>query len=564
MNRKAISIIIFSALFSTSFISTLVHASFNKAPDGYSKHVVAGSNTIWVPENYTTIQEAVNNAREGETIFVRSGKYSEHVVVNKAVSLVGENKHDTIIDGNGARIVVYVIANNVNLSGFTIQNGELGIWFWYSHSNILTGNNFSNNQYGIYLWGSNDNTFTDNTATNNNEYGIYVGDSDNNVFSRNNVSNNQYGLYLEDSRSSILTVNNISNNDDGIFLYHSDNNLLSGNNVSNNQYGIYVGDSDNNVFSRNNVSKNQYGIDLYHSRDNILTGNTVSNNSYGISLKSSSKNAIFHNNFINNTEPTSSLDSVDSWDNGAEGNYWSDYHGTDANWNGIGDTQYPIDEKSLDRYPLMAMFLQFNIATETHSYKIDAVCSSAISNFRYYYDPEDKISAVSFKVNVTEDTGFCRICVPNSLIEPPHTVTASYNPLSYSKTVHTNGTHTWLYFTYGPSEHEITIMHKPPSEQLLLFRWTIFGLAIIIVILFSISVNYYRLFNKRKKVIEAYEREVGSFPVSHEERARIRFIKDLIEREEKIEKFKKKYGIKIQPASTLDDLMEKLGVQKES
>ena len=498
MNRKAISIIIFSALFSTSFISTLVHASFNKAPDGYSKYVVAGSNTIWVPENYTTIQEAVNNAREGETIFVRSGKYSEHVVVNKAVSLVGENKHDTMIDGNGARIVVYVIANNVNLSGFTIQNGELGIWFWHSHSNILTGNNFSNNQYGIYLWGSNDNTFTDNTATNNNEY------------------------------------------------------------------GIYVGDSDNNVLSRNNVSKNQYGIDLYHSRDNILTGNTVSNNSYGISLKSSSKNAIFHNNFINNTEPTSSLDSVDSWDNGAEGNYWSDYHGTDANWNGIGDTQYPIDEKSLDRYPLMAMFLQFNIATETHSYKIDAVCSSAISNFRYHYDPEAKISAVSFKVNVTEDTGFCRICVPNSLIEPPHTVTASYNPLSYSKTVHTNGTHTWLYFTYGPSEHEITIMHKPPSEQLLLFRWTIFGLAIIIVILFSISVNYYRLFNKRKKVIEAYEREVGSFPVSHEERARIRFIKDLIEREEKIEKFKKKYGIKIQPASTLDDLMEKLGVQKES
>ena len=59
------------------------------------------------------------------------------------------------------------------------------------------------------------------------------------------------------------------------------------------------------------------------------------------------------------------------------------------------------------------------------------------------------------------------------------------------------------------------------------------------------------------------KRELGSLPYSHPERARARFIRDVIKREEKIEKFKKKYEVKVCPASTLEELMQKLGVQKE-
>ncbi len=106
-------------------------------------------------------------------------------------------------------------------------------------------------------------------------------------------------------------------------------------------------------------------------------------------------------------------------------------------------------------------------------------------------------------------------------------------------------------------------MHTLYLEQLVLFQWAIFGLTAIIVVLLIVSINYYRKFHKQKKIIQAYERELESFPVSHPERARALFIKDVIERKEKIEKFKRKYGIKIEPASTLEDLMEKLGVQKE-
>ena len=521
MNRNITLTVITLVFFSTWLNSALTYTSFNEAPDDYSRSVVASSSTIWVPDNYTRIQWAVGNASAGDTIFVRARTYYEHVKIDKSLTLVGENRSTTVIDGNGTGTVVYVIANNITLSGFTIQNGWIGIWLSYSSNNILTGITATNNLYGIRLTSSSNNALTGNIA-----------------------SNNQYGIYLDGSGYNTLTGNNVSSNDNGgILLHYSSNNVLSGNIASNNQYGIY----------------------LHYSRDNVLTGITATNNYYGIRIASfSSNNMIYHNNFITNTEPaSSSIDSVNSWDNGAEGNYWSDYDGDDANWDGIGDTPHPIYENNQDNYPLMATFLQFTIVKENQSYKIDAVSSSTISNLQYRYDPDKKINAVSFEVNGAEGKGFCRISIAHALIESPYTVTVDQNSPLYFEIVHKNGTHKWLYFTYELSEHEVTIMHTPYPEQLRLSQWAILGLSAIIVILLLINIHYYRMFKEQKKVIQAYERDLGSFPVSHTERARARLIKDVIERKEKIEKFRRKYGIKIQPAGTLEDLMEKLGVQKE-
>jgi len=662
------------------FVSMLLFPAMFKIP--FMTPVKAHPSEIVVPDDYEKIQWAIDNASDGDTIFVKAGTYYENLLVNKALSIVGENKHNTIIDGRGSRTVVWVLVDNVKVSGFTIKksqsiwphggirldrssgvnishniitdncgginlfvssnnilssntifNNEDGIYFWHSSNNTLTDNNISNNHLsGIHLDSSSNNTLTSNNISNNhlsgirlessinntlignnilnNDYGIYLYTSSNNVVSGNTASNNPHdGIRLESSGNNTLIGNNVFGNEDGIYLWYSSNNTLMGNNASNNghNFGVfgnvfshfsnYVGTSNqadersvyyligvaeavidaksnagtiylincNNVTIRDStLTKNAYGVFFWNTTNSNVEGITASNNDYGIYLWCSSNNTIVHNNFIDNTNQVYvTAGYANTWDCGypSGGNYWSDYAGVDSDGNGIGDTSYPIDKNNQDNYPLMGAFLQFNIEIENKSHGIDVVCNSTISNFQCPHD--NKTNSVGFKV-ITEGNGFCRICIPHALIEPPYTVTVNHSqPLDF-KTVYMNGTHTWLYFTYGPQEHEITIMHTSPSKQLLWPQWAIFGLTITAVIVFSISINYYRLFRKQKKIIEVYEREVGSFPVSHEERARVCLMKDVIEREEKIQRFEKKYGIRIQPARTLEDLMEKLGVQKES
>jgi pectin methylesterase-like acyl-CoA thioesterase len=58
----------------------------------------AESETIVVPDNYPTIQEAINHANEGDTISVKAGTYYENIVVTKSISLNGESSSNTIID----------------------------------------------------------------------------------------------------------------------------------------------------------------------------------------------------------------------------------------------------------------------------------------------------------------------------------------------------------------------------------------------------------------------------------------------------------------------------------
>ncbi|GAG37705.1 unnamed protein product, partial [marine sediment metagenome] len=90
-----------------------------------------------------------------------------------------------------------------------------------------------------------------------------------------------------------------------------------------------------------------------YSSSNTISGNTVLGNyRNGIRLYYSNSNTIFHNNFIDNTVQVIESYSTNTWDNGAgEGNYWSDYRGSDNDGDGIGDTSLP--HKRVDWYPFM-------------------------------------------------------------------------------------------------------------------------------------------------------------------------------------------------------------------
>lgn len=85
--------------------------------------VKAVPTTIIVPDNYSTIQEAINHAKEGDTLFIRNGTYCEHIIVNKTLTIQGESKYFAVINGNNTGDPIVIKSSNVKISELRISNG---------------------------------------------------------------------------------------------------------------------------------------------------------------------------------------------------------------------------------------------------------------------------------------------------------------------------------------------------------------------------------------------------------------------------------------------------------
>ena len=153
--------------------------------------------TIVVPDDYPTIQAAINAAVSGSTILVKKGTYAENVVINKMLSLLGENCATTIIDGGGTEDSVRIGANNVTISGFTIKNSGQGFYDGIALNHVINcnvhGNIIKDNSFGILLSSSDNNSIVENNITANRHHGTGLWDSSNyNNVSRNNITSNNY------------------------------------------------------------------------------------------------------------------------------------------------------------------------------------------------------------------------------------------------------------------------------------------------------------------------------------------------------------------------------------
>lgn len=117
-------------------------------------------NTIYVDDDggadYTKIQDAIDAADEGDTIYVYSGTYYENLIVYKRISLVGQDKNSTIIEGGKNNHAIQIFANWTNISGLMIKtfyNRCVGILVTSDHNNII-GNIIKSNLEDIVLLGS--------------------------------------------------------------------------------------------------------------------------------------------------------------------------------------------------------------------------------------------------------------------------------------------------------------------------------------------------------------------------------------------------------------------------
>jgi len=153
---------------------------------------------ITVPDDFSTIQEAINHANEGDTIFVRNGTYYEHVLVNKTVTLVGEDKQITNIDGNNTGNCVTIQSNGAVLKDFTIENGKLyNIRVGKNVSQVVIDNNFVIDSYwGIHLGGSLNSTIKGNLVKHCRDTGLFLESSSYNTIIGNTLVNNHQGIVL--------------------------------------------------------------------------------------------------------------------------------------------------------------------------------------------------------------------------------------------------------------------------------------------------------------------------------------------------------------------------------
>lgn len=317
MPKRLASLVFVALLFLWMFIVT-----FDAQP------VMAEFANIVVPDDYLTIQEAINKANEGDTIYVRNGRYPENLVINKSLTLIGEKPPLSSTLWNYPRIfgTLRVNANNVKVkrlsflpSGFPVVSVILF---------NVSGCEISQSR----AWGD--------------EPGP--------------------AIWLQNSSDNLIAYNLVA----GVVWY-----------------GL---------------------IRLTQSYNNTIVGNFMSDADIGLYLESSSGNKIFHNNFIDNEKQIHLIDSVNNaWEDGypSGGNFWSDYNGTDANHDGLGDSPYIIDVNNQDNYPLMDLYPYPDIGittvntsktvfTEGYILKMNA----SVAN----YGLTSQTVNVSFRANSTE------------------------------------------------------------------------------------------------------------------------------------------------------------------
>ena len=98
-------------------VSILILLSMFKASD---------AEIITVPTDFSEIQEAVNNASVGDTVYILNGTYSENIELISDITILGQDKNNTVIDGGGSANCFYrdqfASIKNVTIENIKIIN----------------------------------------------------------------------------------------------------------------------------------------------------------------------------------------------------------------------------------------------------------------------------------------------------------------------------------------------------------------------------------------------------------------------------------------------------------
>ncbi len=285
------------------------------------------------PGNYSMIQDAIDHAGNGDTIFVYAGVYKENIEIYNMqdLTITGENMENTIIDGdfNNDDVVSIHYSNGIKIANFTIRNsGQIyyycGLGASSSEYCEISNCKFENDFHGIVVYKSSHNKIKNCIFNDLQGQSILITvNSD-----YNEIKNCQFnyanwtGAYVYKSKENKIIDSTFYGCDTAITVYSSPNCQIKGATVyscgSMDSVSLFIGASQDVILQNCNISESKNtglavsqssnvfisdssfvddvaGIILYEAHDSQIENCTVSGSKYsGISIEYSGRDKIIN------------------------------------------------------------------------------------------------------------------------------------------------------------------------------------------------------------------------------------------------------------------------------
>ncbi|PHQ64958.1 MAG: nitrous oxidase accessory protein [Sulfurimonas sp.] len=332
------------------------------------------------------LQETIDKAPFGATLKLPAGIYKGNIVINKPLTIVGNDK-DVIIDGGGVGKVITINSSNVTLKNLTIRNSgkkmyqlDSAIFINKSKNSEISNCKILNSLYGIdmlmvedsnisnnfitsydndiglrgdaiKIWHSHNNTISNNTIDNVRD--VTINYSDNNKILNNLVTNSRFALQVDHSKNNIIKDNRFRYNSVSLMLMMTQNTKITNNSIQSSKgaagIGVLIKGGSNLIFDNNKLKYNAKGMYIDSkwtemSMKRYITNNEISYNKEAIHFHLTIRNNTFtHNVFIGNIDDiVKSTAGYETKKNVVEYNYWDRYTGFDTNGDNIGDTPHKM------------------------------------------------------------------------------------------------------------------------------------------------------------------------------------------------------------------------------
>lgn len=578
------------------------------------------NNQVFMNTNGIYIHNSFSNSLSENIVFLN--RYDGIKIDSSIDNVLSKND----ISGNGEGVQLYSSIGNVVLGNNVSSNSGYGIFSLYASNNTISNNVVSYDDYGIFLDGSKNSDVLNNIVFSNLNFGMCITGSDENTVSGNTIFLNDYGICVWDSSSNVLSSNNVSNNTRGIyFIGYSSSNILKGNTIWENLYGIGLNGATNNIVVHNNFDNiDQFFYNAFGGAVWTIMGPNIWDNraegNYWSNYKTKHPNAmekdhsgIWDTTYVIDDNNIDNCSLVEKWNQMRSFDFpWGqkDFRVTTQSDATIGYIDFNQTNRQISITVTAPMgreeYCNITIPKELldatadnwtiiHSREIPFIVTSNATHTSLYFTFNYSTISVNVKGTNPIDT-----VKPHAAAGPDQTVTEGTNVTFDGSTTSddiatpTELTYIWTFndtipqTLSGPSPQYV--FKKPGTYEVTLevtdlrgnsdnskvtitvlaipiwnqqwFQSGAVGVTATALVAVLLILRYYRNFKKQRRIVLEYESELETLPVAHPDRARARYIKDDIERREKLAEFQKRYGIKIRPAGNFEDAMNRLGLPK--